>query len=383
MLTYSSISHLGIDSLELNTTKEVGADDILVDLYESSSSSPTDPDYNKQWALQDLDNNADINIAEGWREYLLDSKAVDPNGPSVTVAVIDTGVDYTHHDLKDVMWTNPREIAGNGLDDDGNGIVDDVHGADFTTSSNGTGDPIDRHSHGTHCSGIIHGKENNGRGIAGVTSFTQEKVKIMAVKGLSDDGSGTAAGLLSCLNYAIANGATISSNSWGGGTLTNAINSIWSSVLRNNPNHLFVAAAGNSNKLISDNSRIMTCGMKEPNLLCVASSTINDGKSSFSNHGKEYVHVFAPGSAIYSTVPNNRYEYKSGTSMACPYVSGLAALIRSMRGNLSGGQVRELIESNVETKTAYANFVSSSGLINAGKTIKALKGDSTNPGDES
>merc|ERR1719400_638781 len=146
-------------------------------------------------------------------EYLSDAKGKDPNGPSIVVAVIDTGIDYTHPDLKDQMWTNPGEIAGNGKDDDGNGIIDDVYGADFTQTTSGTGDPIDRHSHGTHCAGIIAATPNNDAGIAGVASFTQGKVKLMALKGLSDTGRGSTSGLLACLNYAIAKGAKISSNS--------------------------------------------------------------------------------------------------------------------------------------------------------------------------
>ena len=130
------------------------------------------------------------------------------NGPKVTVAVIDTGVDYSHPDLKGMMWMNPDEIANNGKDDDGNGIVDDVYGADFSGSSS-NGDPMDGYGHGTHCAGIIAAEENNGEGIAGVASFTQGKVRIMAIKGLSDSGSGTLSGLLSCLNYAIGKGAKI------------------------------------------------------------------------------------------------------------------------------------------------------------------------------
>merc|ERR1712088_776815 len=282
-----------------------------------------------------------------------DAKGGSATGPSVVVAVIDTGIDY-----------------------DGNGVVDDVYGADYSGSSP-SGDPIDRQGHGTHCSGIIAATPNNGKGIAGVASFTKGKVKIMALKGLADSGGGTISGLLSCLNYAVDKGAKISSNSWGGGTV-NGIESIWDAVLRNNLNHLFVAAAGNSNRLISDSYKSMTCGLKEPNLLCVASSTKQDARSSFSNYGKDYVHVFAPGSDILSSIPNGRYAEYSGTSMACPHVSGLAALIMTMRDNMSAHEVRQLIEANVRVKAECASFVSSSGLIDAGATIKALKGGSGN-----
>ena len=373
---WSCDPHPAVNDLELDGTKETGAEDQLVDAY-TNSPPPTDPRFSEQWALQDLSNNADINIAEGWAEYLSDEQGGSATGPSVVVAVIDTGIDYTHPDLKGVMWTNPDEIPGDGIDNDGNGIVDDVYGADYTGSSP-SGDPMDRHwiGHGTHCAGVIAAEPNNGEGIAGVASYTQGKVKLMALKGLSNTGGGTISGLLACLNYAIDKGAKISSNSWGAGSVY-GIEDVWDSVLRNNLDHLFVAAAGNDNKEITDCNKLMTCGLKEPNLLCVASSTKNDEKSSFSNYGKDYVHVFAPGSAILSSIPGG-YTEMDGTSMACPQVSGLAALIMTMRDNMSAHEVRQLIEANVRVKSEYAPFVSTGGLIDVGATIKALKSGSGN-----
>merc|ERR1711899_437478 len=199
--------------------------------------------------------------------------------------------------------------------------------------------------------------------------------KIMALKGLSDSGGGTISGLLACLNYAIDKGAKISSNSWGGGgVISDSLEQMWDAVLKNNLDHLFVAAAGNDNKFIDGVSfKPMTCGLNEPNLLCVASSTRNDARSSFSNYGKDYVHVFAPGSSILSCLPNNRYASWSGTSMACPQVSGLAALIMTMRDGMSAPEIRQVIEKNVQKKSQYAELVSSGGLIDVGATIKALK----------
>jgi len=381
-VTWNCDNHPSVNELGLDTTKETGAEDQIVEVNQQANSPPpTDPKFSEQWALQDLANSADINIAEGWAEYLSDEQGGDPNGPSVVVAVIDTGVDYNHEDLKDVMWNNPDEIAGDGIDNDGNGIVDDFYGADFTVTTSGTGDPMDRNSHGTHCSGIIAATPNNDVGVAGVASFTQGKVKIMALKGLSDSGRGTFSGLLACLNYAIDKGAKISSNSWGGGTV-DGIEDVWDAVLRNNLDHLFVAAAGNDNTFINDGYKSMTCGLKEPNLLCVASSTVSDSRSYFSNYGPDYVHVFAPGSDILSTFPNNEYASISGTSMACPQVSGLAALIMTMRGNMPAPAVRQVIEANVRVKAEYASRVSSSGLIDVGATIRAVKNDDGSEGTE-
>ena len=147
---------------------------------------------------------------------------------------------------------------------------------------------------------------------------------------------------------------------------------VWDLVLRNNPEHLFVAAAGNDNKLIDDDNKYMTCGLNENNLLCVASSAEDGGKSSFSNYGP-HVHVFAPGTLIYSTWPDTQYRTLSGTSMACPHVAGLAALIKTMRGDLTGQQVKLFIERNVQKKEKYKGLVTTGGLIDVAATIIAVK----------
>ena len=134
--------------------------------------------FSAQWYLDKLDNEADINAQEGWAEYI-DATNGGTNNEEVIVAVIDTGVKYDHEDLKDVMWQNPGEIAGNGIDDDDNGIVDDVYGAVYIHGET-SGDPYDHSGHGTHVAGIIAAKENNRKGVAGVASYTNGKVHSMA-----------------------------------------------------------------------------------------------------------------------------------------------------------------------------------------------------------
>ena len=369
-IVWSCDNHPPVESLDLDEDLEIGSEDGVATAFDFDF--PNDPKFGEQWAFQNLENNADINVIEGWEEYLSDEIGGNPEGPSVVVAVIDSGIDYNHPDLKDIMWENPGEIPGDGIDNDGNGIIDDVYGADFTAKGGPTGDPIDRNGHGTHCSGMVAGNGNNGVGIAGVASYTQGKVKLMACKGLNDRAGGTYSGLLAALNYAIANGAKISSNSWGGGSVKNQ-EKIWDAVLRNNLDHLVIAAAGNDNKEFHENRKWMMCGLKEPNLLCVASSDRNDKRSSFSNYGIDQVHVFAPGSGILSTIPNNGYASWSGTSMATPIVSGLAALVLTMRPDLYAECVRDVIEKNVQPKAAYADLVSSGGLIDVGNTMKSLK----------
>ena len=143
--------------------------------------------------------------------------------------------------------------------------------------------------------------------------------------------------------------------------------------MQENLDHIFIAAAGNDDVLIHDRNRFSPCSNKSPNVLCVASSDSSDAKSSFSNYGAKYVHVFAPGSNILSSTPGNEYASYSGTSMACPMVTGIAALMCTMREDLTGFEVRDFMEANVQLKPQYTGLVRSGGLVDVGATIKALK----------
>ena len=306
------------------------------------------------------------------------------DGASVIVAVIDTGVDYNHPDLKGEMWKNPGETGtddngnskeSNGIDDDGNGIVDDVYGANFVTEAgNVKGDPMDKdeghrgYGHGTHCAGVIAATASNGKGIAGIAGNSNGKVKIMAVRSLGRNGGGSLSWLLAGLNYAISNGAKISSNSWGGRSSSGVQE--FTRILNNHAEHLFISAAGNENAQVK--SDFVPCAVSTSNQLCVGSSTEDDSRSSFSNYDSNFVHVFAPGSSILSTYPKSRLVYMSGTSMACPQVSGLSALIMTMKGDLTPAEVKRLIEQNVQTKSQYNGLVSSGGLIDVNKTVCAI-----------
>ena len=261
----------------------------------------------------------------------------------MVVAVIDSGVDYNHPDLKNEMWENPNERL-DGIDNDGNGIVDDIYGANFAIGEGARGDPMDKNSHGTHCAGIIAASANNGRGIAGVAGSSNGKIKIMAVKAMRADGVGKSSWLLEGLNYAVSMGATISSNSYGGRGGTGIRDT--TRILNRHPKHLFISAAGNDDVEVQGD--FTPCAVQTSNSICVASSNKDDSKSWFSNYDSQYVHVFAPGSDIMSTIPGGKYGSKGGTSMACPMVSGLAALMMSMRGQVSPAEVKDLIELNVQ-----------------------------------
>jgi len=336
----------------------------------SSRDTPDDPRFGGQWSLQDQPNQADINAQEAWEEYQNHMKS--KKGQDVIVAVIDTGVDFTHEDLKHVMWNNPNEIPGNGIDDDGNGIIDDIHGANFVDYGE-PGNPMDDYGHGTHCAGIIKAEANNEKGVAGVASFSNDRIKVMALKVIPKFGGMLETWALKALEYAGSHGALISSHSY---QLSVSDERLWTDIMRKHPEQLYIAAAGNNGVEMPEGIKIFPCCLKEPNMLCVANSNIKDKRSLSSNYGKEYVHVFAPGEDILSTMPNNEYKNETGTSMAAPHVSGLAALVMSMRSNADGQDalaVKDLILKNVQKKEQYEGLVSSGGLIDMEKTIRSAK----------
>jgi len=256
----------------------------------------------------------DIQAAGGWN--------VQNNARRIIVAVVDTGVRYTHEDLAANMWRNPGEIPDNGVDDDNNGIVDDVFGFNAVA---GNGDPMDDGGHGTHCAGIIGAAGNNGSGISGVAW----QVQIMACKFLESDGGGKTSNALLCMDYAAQMGAHIISASWGS---NREPSEAMLSVIRHldEAGILFVAAAGNEGFDI-DLELCSPGGIDLPNVVTVGSIDPDGRPSDFSNYGIEKVHLFAPGGEILSTYFEDDASYTrlSGTSMATPFVSGALALLKT------------------------------------------------------
>lgn len=311
-------------------------------------SVPDDFDLDKAWGLRNTTetagtNRADIHAVEAWSLATGDKR--------VTVAILDTGVDYFHPDLQPNIWTNPREIAGNGLDDDRNGYVDDVHGYDFVS---GDSDPMDDNSHGTHVSGIIGAAGNNQRGIAGVCW----EVGLMALKAFDETGNADVIQVVEAVRYAIENGAQIINASWGGFDRSRALEEIIAEA--HQAGILVVAAAGN------EKTDLPFYPAAYPHVLAVGATDPTDQRSPFSNYGA-YVDVAAPGENIYSTIPNNQFGFISGTSMAAPYAAGLAALIKARYAQFANHEIENIIRNTSDSITPDKPL--GTGRINAYRAL--------------
>ncbi|MGA7936347.1 MAG: S8 family serine peptidase [Kovacikia sp.] len=258
-------------------------------------------------------------------------------GQGVTVAVVDTGVDYTHPDLDANIWTNSREIAGNGIDDDGNGYIDDVRGWDFVENDNV---PLDADSHGTHVSGTISA-ENNGIGMTGVAYGA----KIMPVRVLDANGTGTNDNVAAGIRYAANNGARVINLSLGGGGYSAAVAAAVQYAYQKGA--IVVMASGNAGASSPD----FPANLANQWGIAVGAVDINQKLASFSNDAGSSTlnYLVAPGKNIYSTIPNNRYAYFDGTSMATPHVAGVVALMLSANPSLTPAQVIQILTSTANT----------------------------------
>jgi subtilisin family serine protease len=349
-----------IDSVRSNQKISLSAGTRQSNLDNGTDGQVFDPLFKDQWGLLNTGKNSggffggkageDIGMSEGWK--------LSQGSKEIKVAVIDTGVDYFHPDLVDNMWVNTLEAQGKaGVDDDKNGYIDDINGYDF---ANHDADPRDGHGHGTHCSGVI-GASHNDRGIAGVMG----KVSIIAVKFLSDEGSGELAGAIEAIDYSIKVGANVMSNSWGGGPFTQ---SLFEAIERaGKAGIVFTAAAGNAN---SDNDKTASypASYKLDNVISVGAFDGKGKKSSFSCYGKTSVHVFAPGSDIISTIPNG-YEKMSGTSMATPHISGLVGMLLAEERTLSPKQVRDRLIATSVAKAKLKDISVSNGRVSSARIL--------------
>lgn len=326
--------------------------------------TPDDPRYPEQWALNNtgqLDGTEDFDIdaPEAWGATVGTAETV--------VAVIDTGVDIYHPDLKGNIWTNPDEVPGNNKDDDENGYVDDVHGWDFHNDDSSVFDPADGDTHGTHVAGIVAAQGNNKVGVTGVSWDT----KIMPLKFIGPDVAYTS-DAIAALRYAVAEGIKISNNSWGGGGFSQ---SLFDAIkMADTAGLLFVASAGNDGE-DTDTTLHYPSGYDSPNVMSVAATDQNDSLATFannsgaSNYGAATVDLAGPGRYILSTVPNDGYAYYSGTSMAAPHVTGVAALLEAQNQDRDDVVIKALILGSVDKKMNLADKVASGGRLNAARAL--------------
>ncbi len=294
---------------------------------------------------------ADIDAPAAW--------AMNTGSSSTIIAVIDTGVDYSHPDLANNMWTNSGENPSDGIDNDNNGYIDDYRGWNFYSDTN---NPMDDHSHGTHCAGTIAAVGNNGIGVVGVCWTA----KIMPLKFLGASGSGYTSDAVSAILYANRMGAHVLSNSWGGGGYSSSLKT----AIDNSP-AVVVCAAGNE----ASNTDLYPSypGAYTSNtIISVAATNNQDNLASFSNYGAVSVDVGAPGVSTYSTTPSNTYGYKSGTSMATPHVSGLAGLIKSTNPALTNLQIKTVILGTTDAKSSLTGKCVTGGRINAQRAVSQV-----------
>lgn len=339
-----------------------------------------DPLFPQQWGM------LDIGVADAWK--------TTKGNPDFVVAVIDTGVDYTHEDLLPNLWRNSKEIPNNNLDDDNNGYVDDSIGWDFVSNDNKpfdlAVDPLEilfkggNPGHGTHCAGNVAARGDNGKGVAGVAP----NVKIMSLRFISEKGQGTTADAIKAIRYAVDNGAKVMSNSWG--SEGEEPGSPENQALRDAVQYaqdkgvLFIAAAGNGHKGVgydndTDKAPAYPASYPHDIIISVAALDVNNNLGSFSNWGSKSVDIGAPGVKVFSTVIEQGYTDTvidkfgikatwDGTSMATPHVAGAAALYWSANPEKSWQDVKAAILGSAKKINSLANKSVSGGKLD----VKAL-----------
>ncbi|MBD1584137.1 S8 family serine peptidase [Pseudoalteromonas sp. S16_S37] len=323
---------------------------------------PDDPRFGELWGLHNTGQtggvaDADIDAPEAWD--------ISIGSRDVVVGVIDTGVDHTHPDLAANIWTNPNEIPGDGIDNDGNGYIDDIHGINAITN---VGDPMDDQGHGTHVSGTIGAVGNDATGVVGVN----HEVSIVGCKFLDSSGSGSTSDAIKCIDYLVGLreagvDVRVSNNSWGGGGFNQAMADALTA--SEEAGILFVAAAGNS-AVDNDVNPHYPSSYEHDSILAVASTTHTDEMSGFSQWGLTSVDLGAPGSAILSTVPGGGYSSFSGTSMATPHVAGVAALALSVNPTLTTQELKAVLMDSGDDNAALNGKVVSGKRLNAANALQ-------------
>jgi len=340
------------------------------DIIYRTSEIPNDPLFDNQWGLHNLGQtegkeDADIDAPEAWDFH--------KGSREIVIAVIDTGIDYNHIDLKENIWINKDEIPNNGIDDDQNGYIDDVYGWDFFNWDNDPMDDSEPVYHGTHVSGIIGAIGNNGEGIAGVNW----EIKIMVLKSFSEYGYANLSDILPAMQYAIEMGAKVINASWGSPYPSETLKEMIDYAGKKGV--IFVAAAGNWGIDLDNppktNEAILGHYPAEydlPNIISVAASDHNDELTWFSNFGKISVDLAAPGVNILSTKSGNGYRYLSGTSMSTPHITGAVGLMLSRNPNLKQDHIIETMLAGVDRLPQLEEKVKSGGRLNLANCLAYL-----------
>ena len=334
--------------------------EIQADDFAPSPVTPSDPQFSSQWALRNDGSRggtkgADISATYAW--------TVTTGSDKVVVAVLDSGVDYTHTDLASNIWIRPNNVPA--YEDRELGTIQDFHGFNAVDDS---ADPMDDNGHGTHCAGIIGAEGGNDIGITGVNW----KVQIMPLKFMNKSGYGTTKAAIEAINYVIDRkkagvNVRVISASWGSTQKSRALEDVIRKA--GEAGILFVAASGNASTN-NDRSPHYPSSYNLPNVISVAALDRNDQLATFSNYGVKSVAIAAPGVDILSTWLGDEYEEKSGTSMATPVISGVAALIVAHNPNISVDQLREKILASVDPLDSLKGKVATGGRINAAKAVR-------------
>lgn len=339
------------------------------------TSYPNDPFFSKNWSYKNIGQlsplgdigkaGADIHILPLWEKGFTGNK-------NIQVAILDSGIDRNHPDLKYNMWINQKEIPNNGIDDDENGYIDDYFGWDFVHNKN---DPNDELGHGTHCAGIIGARGNDNFGITGINWQSS----LMAVRAFDENGYGELANIVEAIHYAKIMGAKIINASWGGDPYSEILKGAILDLENNGI--LFIAAAGNDS-MDNDEIPFYPASYKLNNIISVAATDNKDDLANFSHYGKNSVHIAAPGVAIFSTVLQNDYDAYSGTSMAAPHIAGAAALLWSIFPNENYQQIKKRILDGADPTYTLKRKTMAHGRLNLWNSYLGIRSPDADP-DES
>jgi thermitase len=317
-----------------------------------SSQAPDDPLFANQYPLASTGLGS-VSAQGAWNSRIGCSK----------LAVLDTGIEYSHPDLKSNVWHNPHEIKNNGKDDDENGYVDDYYGVNLVK---GKGSAADDNGHGTHVSGIAAGLGNNHVGISGLCWTA----KVMAVKFMNSKGRGATSDAISGIDYAVRQGAKVINCSFGSSSKSKSLEDEVAYAKKKGV--LLVVAAGNESENI-DSEPSYPASLSASNILTVAATTALNQLASFSNFGQENVDLGAPGDNILSTYPDSTYKSLSGTSMAAPLVAATAAMLRAQDGDLTYSDLRKAIRNTVTAIPALSGKAETSGQLNVAAALGSVK----------